>query len=532
MSGGAATARLAAADAPPLTARTLIGFFAMAFGMFMAILDIQIVSASLAEIQAGLSASQDEITWVQTSYLIAEVVMIPLSGYLSRLLSTRLLFVISASSFTVMSLLCATSTSIEEMMIFRALQGFLGGAMIPTVVAGSYIMFGQGRAAGISVIVGLVATLAPTIGPTVGGYLTHALSWHWLFLINVPIGIAITITVWSLVDLDKPNWKLLQGFDFAGLALMAVFLGSVEYVLEEGARKNWFEDETIEMLTVVSVIAAAGFFLRVLSAKNPIVNLRVFRDRNFSLGTSYGFILGIGLYGLVYLMPAFLGRVRGYNSLQIGEMLFITGMCQFIAAPIAGLLARRFDTRFVLVGGLSMMAISSYMLSFVTSDWSFNEFLLPQILRGAGLMFCMVPANVIAMSAQSGDQLKDASGLYNLMRNLGGALGLAVLNTQLTDRLAFHYERLSESVSAGRAVAEDALAGLTARFSDLMPGDAATGALKTLSGFVRQQAATMAFADCFLLVAIIYALAIFTVPLLGKPRHLARAEEFELLEPA
>lgn len=532
MSGAAAATNPPALEAPPLTARTLIGFFAMAFGMFMAILDIQIVSASLAEIQAGLSASQDEITWVQTSYLIAEVVMIPLSGYLSRLLSTRILFVISASSFTAMSLLCAMSTSIEEMIVFRALQGFLGGAMIPTVVAGSYMMFGQGRAAGISVIVGLVATLAPTIGPTLGGYLTHALSWHWLFLINVPIGIAITATVWSLVDLDRPNWKLLEGFDFAGLGLMAVFLGSVEYVLEEGARKNWFEDETIQTLTVLAIIAGIGFFVRVLSAKNPIVNLKVFRDRNFTLGTSYGFILGIGLYGLVYLMPAFLGRVRGYNSLQIGELLFITGLCQFIAAPIAGMLARRYDTRLVLLAGLSLMAISSYQLSFVTSDWSFDELLVPQMLRGAGLMFCMVPANVIAMSAQVGDQLKDASGLYNLMRNLGGALGLAVLNTQLTDRLAFHYQRLGESLSAGRQIAEDALAGLAARFSDMMPGDAQMGALKAISGFVRQQAATMAFADCFLLVAVIYLLAIFTVPLLGKPRHLATTEELELMEPA
>ncbi len=500
----------------------------MAFGMFMAILDIQIVSASLAEIQAGLSASADEITWVQTSYLIAEVVMIPLSGYLSRLLSTRILFVISASSFTAMSVLCAMSTSIEQMMVFRALQGFLGGAMIPTVVAGSYMMFGQGRAAGISVVVGLIATLAPTVGPTLGGYLTHALSWHWLFLINVPIGIVITSIVWSLVDIDKPNWKLLEGIDLTGLALMAMFLGSTEYVLEEGTRKNWFEDEGIRTFAVIAVLGGIAFFMRVLSAKNPIVNLKVFRDRNFSLGTAYGFILGIGLYGIVYLMPAFLGRVRGYNSLQIGEMLFVTGIFQFISAPIAGILSRRFDTRLVLLGGLVLMALSSYMLSGVTSDWSFDEFLVPQIMRGAGLMFCMIPANVLAMSSQEGDTLKDASGLYNLMRNLGGALGLAVLNTELTDRLAFHYERLGESLNAGRAVAEDSLAGLTQRFSDMMPGEADLGALKAISGFVRQQAATMAFADCFLLLAIIYALAVLTVPLLGKPRHLVE----EMLEPA
>jgi len=197
-------------------------------------------------------------------------------------------------------------------------------------------------------------------------------------------------------------------------------------------------------------------------------------------------------------------------------------------APVAGMLSRRFDTRLVLLGGLTLMAASSYMLSGVTSDWSYDELLVPQILRGAGLMFCMVPANVIALSGQEGDTLKDASGLYNLMRNLGGALGLAVLNTQLTDRLAFHYERIGESLNAGRAVAEDALAGLTQRFSDMMPGDAQMSALKTMSGLVRQQAATMAFADCFILVAIIYGLALLTVPLLGKPRHLVE----EMLEPA
>ena len=282
----------------------------------------------------------------------------------------------------------------------------------------------------------------------------------------------------------------------------------------------------------IAVLAGAAFFIRVLSARNPIVNLKVFRDRNFSLGTAYGFILGIGLYGIVYLMPAFLGRVRGYNSLQIGELVFVTGIFQFISAPIAGMLSRRFDTRLVLLGGLAMMATSSYLLSGVTSDWSFDEFLVPQILRGAGLMFCMVPANVLAMSGQEGDTLKDASGLYNLMRNLGGALGLAVLNTQLTDRLAFHYERLGESLSAGNGMAEDALAGLSQRFAQMTPGDADMTALKMISGFVRQQAATMAFADCFILVAIIYAAAMFTVPLLGKPRHLAREEELEMLEPA
>lgn len=514
-----------AAALPPITARSLIGFFAMAFGMFMAILDIQIVSASLSQIQAGLSASAEEISWVQTSYLIAEVVMIPLSGYLSRLLSTRILFVVSAASFTLMSLFCATATSIEQMIIFRALQGFLGGAMIPTVVAGSYIMFGQGRAAGVSVFVGLIATLAPTVGPTLGGILTSAFSWHWLFLINIPIGIIISAIVWALVEVDEPDWSLLEGIDILGLGLMAAFLGSLEYVLEEGSRKDWFEDGTIRVFSFVAATAGIAFFIRVLSARNPIVNLHVFKDRNFTLGASFGLILGIGLYGIVYLLPAYLARVRGYTSLEIGELVFVTGIFQFISAPIAGTLSRRWDSRYVLIVGIMLMAGSCFEFSYLTSEWGFWELLIPQMMRGAGLMFCMVPANVIALGLLEPRMLKDASGLYNLLRNLGGALGLAVLNTQLTERASFHYQRLSEKVSAGRAVAEGWVAGLNERYSTALPGDTELAALKTLGNFVRREATTMAFADCFLIIAVIYALALLATPLLSRPLNVNTVEE-------
>ncbi len=510
---------------PPITAKALIGFIAMAFGMFMAILDIQIVSASLTQIQAGLSASAEEISWVQTSYLIAEVVMIPLSGFLSRLLSTRILFVLSSASFTVMSLACALSTSIEQMIIFRALQGFLGGAMIPTVVAGSYMMFGQGRAAGVSVIVGLIATMAPTVGPTLGGILTSAFSWHWLFLINLPIGIVITAVVWAIVDVDKPDWSLLDGIDILGLLLMATFLGSTEYVLEEGSRKDWFEDPSIRNFAFIGVIAGVAFFMRVLSARNPIVNLSVFRDRNFTLGAVFGLILGIGLYGIVYLLPVYLARVRGYSSLEIGEIVFVTGIFQFISAPIAGMLSRRWDPRYVLVTGILLMSASCFQFSLLTAEWGFDELLVPQMLRGSGLMFCMIPANVIALGKLDHSTLKDASGLYNLLRNLGGALGLAVLNTQLSERIAYHYQRLGEHVSAGRAVTEGWIAGLSARYETQITGDPDLAALRTLTQFVRREATVMAFADCFLIVAAIYLLALLATPLLSRPTNVDVIEE-------
>ncbi len=225
--------------------RRLVAFLAMVFGMFMAILDIQIVSASLTDIQAGLAASSDEISWVQTAYLIAEVVAIPLSGYLSRALGTRWLFAISAAGFTFASFMCGMTSSINEMILWRAIQGFIGGGMIPTVFATAYTIFPKSKQNVITPLIGLVATLAPTIGPTVGGYLTDALSWHWLFFINVVPGIAVTIATLALVDFDKPNLKLLEHFDWVGLLSMAGFLGALEYVLEEGPRNDWLQDNTI-----------------------------------------------------------------------------------------------------------------------------------------------------------------------------------------------------------------------------------------------------------------------------------------------
>src|SRR4051795_2949143 len=223
-----------AEDADRIEPRRLIAFIAMVFGMFMAILDVQIVSASLTEIQAGLSASSNEISWVQTAYLIAEVVMIPLSGFLSRALGTRTLFTASAAGFTAASLMCGLSSNINEMIFWRAVQGFIGGGMIPTVFATAFTIFPRSKLGIISPIIGLVATLAPTIGPTVGGYLTDALSWHWLFFINVVPGIGVAAAAFFMIDFDKPDYRLLDNFDWVGLLSMAGFLGALEYVLEEG----------------------------------------------------------------------------------------------------------------------------------------------------------------------------------------------------------------------------------------------------------------------------------------------------------
>jgi len=512
--GAIPAAKLADADA--IDPRRLITFLCMVFGMFMAILDIQIVSASLTEIQAGLAASSDEVNWVQTSYLIAEVVMIPLSGFLSRALGTRYLFTISAAGFTAASLMCGFSSSINEMIFWRAVQGFIGGGMIPTVFATAFTIFPRSKIGIISPMIGLVATLAPTIGPTVGGYLTDALSWHWLFFINVVPGIGVALAAYLMIDFDQPNYKLFENFDWVGLFAMAGFLGALEYVLEEGPRYDWFDDETIFLLAWVAGFSALLFFYRAFTAKQPIVDLTAFSDRNFALGSLFSFVLGIGLYGLTLLYPLYLGQVRGYDALMIGETMFVSGLAMFLTAPVAGRLMGKLDPRAMLVLGFGFFAVGTFWMTSLTRDWDFWELLWPQIFRGVGLMLAMVPINNVALGTLAPERVKNASGLYNLMRNLGGAVGLAGIYTVLNDRTDLHITRLHENFTFAHGPALEALNNAAARFASF-GADAQTMALKQLTQVVHRQATVMAFADVFLiLTGLFVALALLAV-LVKKP---------------
>jgi len=518
MAGAAAASGVAVVDDDRIDPRRLITFLLMVLGMFMAILDIQIVSASLSEIQAGLAASGDEIPWIQTSYLIAEVIMIPLSGYLSRMLSTRWLFTISAGGFTLMSLLCGLSNSMGEMILWRALQGFIGGAMIPTVFACAYTIFPRSKMHIVSPMIGLVATLAPTIGPTLGGYLTEYMSWHWLFFINVIPGIIVTTAAFFLIDFDKPDLSLLKRFDWWGFLGLALMLGAMEYVLEEGAGDDWFADEMIVMMTAVMIVGIFLFFWRAFTAEEPIVRLDAFGDRNFAMGSIFSFGLGIGLYGLIYIFPVYLSAVRDYNSLQIGEAMMVSGVAMFMTAPIAGRLSQSVDPRLMMGLGFSLFALSCWMMTGLTEDWDYWEIFMPQVLRGVSLMLCMVPVSNIALGMLPPEKIKNASGLFNLTRNLGGAVGLALINTILSHREDVHYARLAEAVNPGNDAANQAIGMLTQAYSAL--GDAAeTAALATVTSMARLQAVILSLSDIFLLLVLIFAglgLMLFFVERPGK----------------
>lgn len=513
------------------TPAEVAGFAIMVLGMFMALLDIQIVAASLQPIAGGLSASRDEITWVQTSYLVAEIVMIPLSGWLSRALSTRWLYTIAAVGFTLASVACGLAWTITSIVVFRAIQGFFGGALIPLVFSTAFILFPGRRRAAASAIIGLIATIAPTFGPTLGGWITEAWSWRWLFFINVLPGMAIAIFVPLLLRFDRPQWRLLRQVDGWGVLALAIFLAGLQYVLEEGPRHDWFGDRSVRTLAWAAGGAAVIFFWRSFTARFPVVDLRSLADRNFALGCTFSFVLGLGLFGAVYLTPVYLAEVRGYSSLQIGLAVMTTGLFQFLSVPIAAGLARVVDLRLMLAFGFAAFAWGLYLLTPVTADWGWRELFWPQAVRGFALMFCILPANSLALGGLPADRLKVAAGLYNLMRTLGGAIGIALSLTMLTQRTNLHFFRMAETLTAADPALQAALPRLAERFMErgMEAAAAEHAALQHLRDVALREANVQTFSDIFLLGALVFAATALLTPFvrrfsLNAPAETATAE--------
>jgi DHA2 family multidrug resistance protein len=487
--------------------------------MFMALLDIQIVASSLQDIGGGLSAAQDEISWVQTAYLIAEIIMIPLSGWLTRVFSTKWLFTASAAGFTVMSLFCGMAWNIQSMIVFRALQGLLGASMIPTVFTSSFHYFQGSRRVYSAAVIGTIASVAPALGPVIGGWITDTLNWHWLFYINLVPGLAVTILIPLLVDIDKPDFSLLKEADYLGIVLMAAGLGCLEYVLEEGVRWNWFDDATITACAVISGVAGVLFILRSLTFARPVVDLRAFGNRNFLIGCILSFVTGVGIFATIFLTPLFLDYVRGFSAWQTGVAISATGMASLAGVPVYILLARKIDTRWLMMFGLVIFGLSLRSFSFITHDWGGAQLFLPQILRGFPQVFVVAPAVNLGLGSLSPQRLKYASGLFNMMRNLGGAIGIAVCGTILNDRTNLHFLRLADHLNAANPVMQNTLGRLSANFAAANGGDVVHGhalAVRRLWDLTYREARVETFADAFLAIAICLAFATLLVPLLRK----------------
>lgn len=496
------------------TSRKFLIFGVLAFGQFMALLDIQIVAASLNDIQAGLSAGPDEISWVQTAYLMAELVMIPFSAFLAQAMSTRWLFATSAALFTLSSVACGLAWNIESMIAFRAIQGFVGGAMVPSVFAVGFTIFEGKQRALIPAILGMVSVLAPTLGPTVGGIITDTIDWRWIFFINVVPGVAVTLLTIKLVDVDRADTSMFGKIDWSHLIAMAVALACLQYVLEEGPRKDWFSDPHIVMATWFSIVGFALFLERSFYSKNPIVRLSPFRNRTFAIACLFNLVIGFGIYASTYLLPVFLGRVRGFNSLEIGTTVFVVGCGQLVSTVIAARLSNSVDRRILIAIGLSGFAFSLYLTSHLASNWGFAELLIPQTMRGLFIMLCIVPSVNMALSGFAGQELRSASGLFNLMRNLGGAIGIATVNTWLQDNSRIQALRFGEALGANGRSAQEATQQLAQRIASVTPDpDRAMLMAQGLIGrIVGREALTIAFDDVFRVMAIMFVAALVFVP--------------------
>lgn len=494
-------------------AQRAFAFALMCIGFFMATLDIQIVASSLRDIGGGLSASQDELSWVQTAYLIAEIMVIPMSGWLSKVFSTRWLFVGSAVGFTITSMLCGLAWDINSMILFRALQGALGAAMIPTVFTTAFVLFPGKQRLVASTTIGALASLAPTIGPVIGGWITDQWSWHWLFYLNVVPGIAVALLVPRYVHVDEPDLSLFRRGDYRGIVLMSAFLGCLEYVLEEGPRKNWFGDDVIVACAWIAAICGFLFLVHALTAKDAIVDLRALAVRNFGIGCLLSFVTGIGIFVSVFLTPLFLAEVRGFSSLQIGLSLLSVGVFQLLALGAYAYATRYFSMRALMVFGLCLFGLGCYLYVPLTHDWGWQQFLLPQALRGVGQQFAVPPIVTMSLGSLPPSRLKSASGLFNLMRNLGGAIGIAVSATMLNDRLNFHYLRLNESVTHGQPQVESLLAGQMSYWS-AVAGDAldvGAAGLARLHALVLREALVLTFSDTFFVLSLCFVVAIASV---------------------
>lgn len=498
------------------TLRNWLGFSAMTAGMFLAILDIQIVASSLIDIQLDLTIPGPRLSYIQTVYLIAEVIAIALTGFLTRVMSTRWLFVTTMLGFVAASIACAASPTYQVLYTFRFIQGLFGGAIIPIIFSAAFLMFPPNRQPLATVIGGGFAMLAPSVGPFIGGWITENYSWHWLFLINIVPGVAAAAIAAKCVTFDRPNWRHARTLDGFALAQLVIFLTTLELMLKELPRAGLSTGET-RTLTAACLISGLVFARRCLRRRDPLVDLRAFRDRTFAVGAALSFILGMALFGAIYLLPLFLGLVRGLSPFAIGGIMIVTGIAQLVTAAPATIAEQRLPARPLTAVGYALLAAGLMWNGFADYTWDSRELLGPQILRGVGFMVCLLPVTRLALGQLAPSAVPNASALFNLMRNIGGAVGLALIDTVVEVRSPHHAEAIAARLQAGdRATA--AFVGLPLeRFTGVPLGEVDATTRAMVEPLVRRAAAVVSFNDAWMLLGILTGLAVFAALLMKKP---------------
>ena len=479
---------------------------------FMVVLDSSVANVALPHIAGSLSASTDESTWVLTSYLVANAIMLPAAGWIARRIGRKKLLLISILLFTLASLLCGLALTMPMLIVARVLQGIGGGGMQPLAQSILLESFPPRQHGTAMAAYGIGVIVAPIIGPTLGGWITDSYSWRWIFYINLPIGILALIMVNLYVE-DPPylRHKFKGAIDYLGFGLMTLWLGTLQLVLDKGQEADWFAAPWICWTAAVSTLALVAFIVRELTDHEPIVQLRIFRDRNFAVGTlitgTYGFVL----YAATAMLPLFLQTLMGYSALQSGLSVSPRGLGAMASMVTVGLLVRKIDARYLMAFGFALLGASTWMLGNISLEIGMSSVVIPNILNGFAMGFVFVPLTTVTLSRLRKQEMGNATGIYNLMRNIGGSVGIATVTTMLVRGSQIHQSTLA--ADAGSPLASELVRGLQARLF-LQGADRFTAHHKALGMIyrsVQQQSALMAYADNFRLIAI---LAFACIPLL------------------
>jgi MFS transporter, DHA2 family, multidrug resistance protein len=509
--------------APAVSPKAWLAVFGATLGAFMAVLNIQIVNASLADIQGAIGAGIDDGGWISTSYLIAEIVVIPLSGWLAQVFSIRVYLLTNAILFLALSVACAFAQDLPQMILLRALQGFTGGVLIPMAFTLIITLLPKAKQPVGLALFAVSATFAPAIGPTIGGYLTENWGWQYIFYVNLVPGALMIGMLWFSLEAKPMKLQLLREGDWPGVIAMAIGLSALQTVLEEGNKDDWFGSPFIVRLSIIAAVALALFLWIELTSKRPLLNLRLLARRNFGFGILANFLLGIALYGSVFILPVYLSRIQGYNSEQIGMVLAWTGLPQLVLIPLVPRLMKRLDPRLIIGVGFALFAASNFMNIYMTSDYATDQLFWPNVVRAIGQALVFAPLSAVATAGIEAENAGSASGLFNMMRNLGGAVGIAVLQTFLTKREQYHSNVLMQSVSLLEQATRARIEQLTQYFVShgiIDRADASRRAVVAIGHIVQKQAYVLAFSDTFYLLGAALIVALMAALLLRTSDHL------------
>ncbi len=509
-------------DAPlrPLVNPWIIAITVM-LSTFLEVLDTSVVNVSLPHIAGSLAATIDQSTWVLTSYLVANAIILPITGWLANYFGRKRLLMVAVGGFTVSSMLCGLAPTLPFLVLFRILQGAFGGGLQPISQAVLLETFPPEKRGQAMAVWGMGIVVAPILGPMLGGYLTDTLSWRWVFFINLPIGIIAMVMTYLFIFDPHYIRRLSNKVDVWGLGMLAVGIAALQIILDKGQEADWFGSHLIVTLAAVAAIGLVAFVIRELTAEHPIVDLRVFKNRTYSTGVLLMTVLGFVLYGSLVLLPLFLQELLGYTAFQAGLWTGARGIGSLIFMPLCGiLLGRRWSTRGLLMAGFMVGSLALFVLS------SFNLAITPwdvfwqQILQGSGLAFIFVPLTTATMDPIPNSEMGNATSLFNLMRNVGGSVGIAVTDFLVTQREQFHQQRLGSHLTASSSSVQQMLA--TAKAALMARGEdaytAAKQALAMLYATLHQQAALLSYRDEFYLLAILFLVASPLIWLMRKPQ--------------